>query len=170
MTTAQFGWLYLSGRWYGRRYGVVKGPEPPVLSGLTSILHPENRPQRAADHYYSYRSGVFAVLFLIWALSFVPELFLGRKPGGFALLLAAYQVVPRCLYPVTGDWSVLLRRILASTALIAMVGIYLEYCFAQINFWTWMTLLLSFLLLLDLYDHWLLNHLLDSDFTEASHE
>jgi hypothetical protein len=172
VTAAQFGWLYLSGRWYERRYGVVKEPEPPVRSGLISILHPETRPQRTPNRYYGYYSGVFSVLFPIWGLSFVPGLFLGHRaqPGGFALLLAAYQIVPRCFYPVTGDWSVFLRRILAVAALVAMVGIYLEYRFAQIKFWTWMALLLSFPLLLDVYDHWLLNHLLNTDFTEASHE
>jgi len=172
ITAAQFGWLHLSGRWYERRYGVVKEPEPPVRSGLISIMHPEARPERAANRYYGYRSGIFAVLFLIWALSFLPGIFLGHsaQPGEFAVLLAAYQVVPRCFYPVTDNWSVFLRRILAAIALIAMVGIYFEYRVAQINLWTWMALLVSFLLLLDLYDHWLLNHLLGSDFTEGSHE
>jgi L-asparagine transporter-like permease len=98
-------------------------------------------------------------------------MFLGHRvqPGLFAVLLAAYQIVPRCI-PVTSNWSVLLRRILAATALIAIVGIYLEYRFARIDLWTWMALLCSFLLLLDLYDHWLLNHLLSSDFMEGSHE
>lgn len=86
------------------------------------------------------------------------------------MLLSAYLVVPRCIYPVTNNWSVFLRRILAATALIAMVGIYLEYRSGLISLWTLMALLFSFLLLLDLYDHWLLNHLLSSDFTEASHE
>jgi hypothetical protein len=174
-TAAQFGWLRLSGRWYELRYGVVKEPEPAVPSGLISIMHPEARPQRAANplaRRYGYLSGINAVLFLLWALMFVPEMFLGHRaqPGLFAFLLAAYQVFPRCIYPVTNNWSVFLRRILAATVLIAMVGIYLEYRFARIDLWTWMALLLSFLLLLDLYDHWLLNHLLSSDFTEGSHE
>ncbi|MGA2251615.1 hypothetical protein, partial [Terracidiphilus sp.] len=107
-----------------------------------------------------------------WALTFVPDLFLGHhaQPGLFAALLAAYQVFPRSLYAVTSNWSILLRRILAATAMIAMIGIYLEYRFARIDLWTWMALLFGFLLLLDLYDHWLLNHLLSSDFTEGSHE
>lgn len=172
LTAAQFGCIHLSGRWYERRYGVVKEPEPPVRSGLISIMHPEAQPERAANRRYGYHSRIFTVLFLIWALTFVPEMFLGHraKPEEFAVLLAAYQVVPRCFYPVTNNWSVFLRRILAAAALIAMVVIYLEYRFAQINLWTWMALLLSFLLLLDLYDHWLLNHLLGSDFTEGSHE
>ena len=86
------------------------------------------------------------------------------------MLLAAYLIVPRCFYPVTNNWSVFLRRILAATALIAMVGTYLEYRFARMDLLTWMAALLSILLLLDLYDHWLLNHLLSGDFTEGSHE
>jgi len=171
-TAAQFGWLRLSGRWYERHYGVVKEPEPPIRSGLISIMHPETRPTHASNRYYGYNSGIFAVLFLIWALTIVPGIFLGHnaQPGTFAMLVAAYQVVPRCFHPVTNNWSVFLRRVLAATALIAMLGIYLEYRLARMDLWVWMALLLSFLLLLDLYDHWLLNHLLGSDFTEGNHE
>jgi hypothetical protein len=172
LTAAQFGWLHLSGRWYERHYGVVIEPEPPVRSGLISIMHPEARPRHASNRYYGYYSGKFAVLFLIWALTIVPGMFLGHnaRPGSLAMLVAAYQVVPRCFYPVTNNWSVSLRRILAATALVAMVVTYLEYRFARMDLWTWMALLLSFLLLLDLYDHWLLNHLLRSDSTEGRHE
>ena len=172
LIAAQFGWLHLSGRWYERRYGVVKEPEPPVPSGLISIMHPEAPAGNPLRRRYGYLSDINAVLFLLWAFTFVPDMFLGHhvQPGLFAGLLAVYQVVPRCLYPVTNNWSVLLRRILAATALIAMVGIYLEYRFARIDLRTWMALLFSFLLLLDLYDHWLLNHLLSGDFTERSHE
>lgn len=43
-TVAQFGWLYLRGRWYERRYGVVKNPELGVRSGLISIMNPEKQP------------------------------------------------------------------------------------------------------------------------------
>ena len=175
LIAAQFGWLHLGGRWYERRYGVVKEPERPVHSGLISIMHPEARPQRAAEplaRRYGYLSGINAVLFLIWALSFVPGMFLGHsaQPGLFAFLVTAYQVFPRCIYPVTNNWSVLLRRILAATAMIAMIGISLEFRFAQMDFWTWMAVLFGVLLLLDLYDHWLLNHLLSGDFTERTHE
>jgi len=169
---AQFGWLRLSGRWYERHYGVVKEPDSPVRSGLISILHPEVTPQHGAAGRYGYLSRINAVLFLIWALTLMPGIFLGHnaQPGTLAMLVAAYQVVPRCFHPVTDNWFVFLRRVLAATALIAMAGIYLEYRFARMDLWTWMALLLSFLLLLDLYDHWLLNHLLGSDFTEESHE
>ena len=172
LIAAQFGWLHLSGRWYEQRYGVVKEPEPPVPSGLISIMHPEARPQRALNRRYGYLSDVNAVLFLLWTFTTVPDIFRGHnvQPGYLVMLVTAYQVFPRCIYPVTNNWSVLLRRIFASTALIAMIGIYLEYRFAQMDLWTWMALLLSFLLLLDIYDHWLLNHLLSGDFTERSHE
>jgi hypothetical protein len=88
----------------------------------------------------------------------------------FAVFVAVFLFFPRCICPVTNNWSVLLRRILAATALIAIAGIYLEYRFAQMDLLTWMAVLFSVLLLLDLYDHWLLNHLLSGDFTERSHE
>jgi hypothetical protein len=102
----------------------------------------------------------------------MPGIFLGHnaRPGSLAMLVTAYQVVPRCFYPVTKDWSVLLRRVFAVTAVITMVGSFICYRLTQMRLWTWMGVLLSLLLLLDLYDHWLLNHLLGSDFTGESHE
>jgi hypothetical protein len=175
LIAAQFGWLYLSGRWYERRYGVVKEPEPPVASGLISIMHPESQPQRAANplaRRYGYLSGINAVQFLLWTFTTVPDIFGGHniRPGYLVMLVAVFQVFPRCIYSVTNNWSVVLRRLFASSVLIAIIGIYFEYRFARMDLWTWMALLLSFLLLLDLYDHWLLNHLIGSDFTEESHE
>ena len=172
---AQFGWLHLGGLWYDRRYGVVKEPEPAVPSGLISIMHPEGTPQRAANplaRRYGYLSGVNAVLCLLWAFTFVPDLFLGHlaQPGMFAFFVATFQVFGRCICPVTDNWSVVLRRILAATALIAMIGIYFDYRFARMDLLTWMALMFSFLLLLDLYDHWLLSHLLNGDFAERGHE
>lgn len=172
LIAAQFGWLHWGGRWYERHYGVVKEPEPSIPSGLISIMHPEATPQRAAAGRYGHLSGINAVLFLLWAFTFVPYIFLGShtQPGLFAALLAVYQLFPRCIYPVNSNWSVLLRRILAATAMIALIGIYLEFRFARMDLWTWMAVLFSVLLLLDLYDHWLLNQLLGGDFTERSHE
>jgi hypothetical protein len=170
LIAAQFGWLHLGGRWYERRYGIVKEPEPPVRSGLISIMNPEAPIGNPLRRRYGYLSNLNAVLFLLWALTFVPDMFLGHhtRLGLFAALLAVYTLLPRCTYPVTSNWSVVLRRILAATAMIAMIGIYLEFRFARMDLWTAMALLFSFLLLLDLYDHWLLDHLLGSDFTEGS--
>ena len=172
---AQFASLHLVGLWYERRYGIVKEPEPAVPSGLISIMHPEAISQRSAHpvaRRYGYLSGVSAVLCLLWAFSFVPYLFFGHRPqpGMFALQVAPLQFFARCICPVTDNWSVLLRRILAYTAMIAMIGIYLDYRFGLMDLLTWMALMFSFLLLLDLYDHWLLSHLLSSDFAERYHE
>jgi len=171
LIAAQFGWLYLSGRLYERRYGVVKEPDPGVRSQLISIMHPEASSNPLARRY-GYLSDVNAVLFLLWAFMPVPDIFLGYRvqPGMFTMMVGVYQVFARCISPVTTNWPVRLRRILAVTAMIAMLGIYLEYYFARIDLLTWMALLFSFPLMLDLYDHWLLNHLLNGDFTERSHE
>ena len=171
-TAAEFGWLHLSGRWYGRRYGVVKEPDVAVPSGLISILHSQVSPRRTGNRRYGYHSGKSAVLFLIWALALVPEIFLGRnaQPATLAMMVVGYQVLPRCLYPGPKDGSVLLRRLFAMTAVITIIGTFICYRLDQIGLWTCMTVLLSLLLLLDLYDHWLLNHLLDCDFTGQSHE
>ncbi len=169
---AEFGWLHLIGGWYGRRYGIVEEPDVAVPSGLISILNPQVTPRRADNRRYGYLSDASAVLSLIYALALVPEIFLGHnaQPGTLALLVMVYHVLPRCLYPVPRDGSVLLRRLFAMTAVIAMIGTFICYRFDQMVLRTCVTVLLSLLLLLDLYDHWLLNHLLDRDFTGQSYE
>src|ERR1700733_4809524 len=151
LIAAQFGWVHLCGRWYERRYGVVKEPESPVPSGLISIMHPEAPIGNPLRRRYGYLSDVNAVLFLLWAFTFVPDMFLGHhtRPGLFAALLAVYQLFPRCIYPVTSNWSVLLRRIFATTALIVMIVTFINYCFARMDLLTWMAVLFSVLLLLD---------------------
>jgi hypothetical protein len=167
----QFGWLYISGRWYAQRYGVVKEPEPPVPSEFISIMHREDEPSRPPNRYYGYYSGKWATLILMWAMILLPNIFIGHgRPGNFALMIAVFQIFPRCLYPITNNWLILLRRILASAALIAIIGIYINYRFAQIGLWAYMATLLSVLLLLDLYDHWLLNHLLSGGSMGVSDE
>lgn len=173
IVVSSFGWLRLSGYWYEQRYGVVKEPSGPgVRSGLISIMHPESKPQRGSNKRYGYRSETTAILFLIWMLSILPDIFLGRhgRPWALAMFLTGYQILPRCFYPVTHDWSIRLRRILACAALIAIIGAYIDHRFVQMDLWTWMTASLSVLLLLDLYDHWLLNHLLSGGPAEWSHE
>jgi hypothetical protein len=159
-TAAQFGWLYWSGRWYEQRYGVVKNPDFPVRSGLISIMNPEKRPPRSPNYQQRYGQG--AVLFLIWALGIMPDTF--HRPGESSwrliLLLMAFQIVPRCFYPVTSNWSIRLRRIFSCAALLTIAGIYFSYRFARMDFWISLVLQLAILLSLDLYDHWLLNRLL----------
>lgn len=98
-TATQFGWLHLSGRWYERRYGVVKEPEVPVRSGLISIMHPEARPTHGPN--YGYRSGTFAVLFSHLGIDaragYLPRP--QRRAWNLSQLVTAYQVVPRCFIP-----------------------------------------------------------------------
>jgi hypothetical protein len=165
---AQFGWLYVSGHWYERHYGVVIAPEPAVRSEVISIMETETPSLRAPNRSFGHNSNKLAVMFLIYALVLLPGMFFGLRgrPGELAMMVTVFQILPRCLYPVTGDWLVLLRRIFACSALVAIFGIYIQYRFAQMNLWTWMAALLSILLLLDLYDHWLLNHFLGGDSKE----
>jgi hypothetical protein len=131
-----------------------------VPSGLISIMNPEKRPPRSPN--YGQRYGQGAVLFLIWALGMMPDTF--HRPGEsswrLVLLLMAFQVVPRCFYPVTNNWSVRLRRIFSCAALLIIAGIHFSYRFARMDFWIAFALLFAILLSLDLYDHWLLNRLL----------
>jgi hypothetical protein len=130
-------------------------------------MHPEAHTKHATN--YGSHSGTSALLFLIWAVTLIPGIFLGRyaQPGLLTMMVTTYQVVPRCLYPVSQNWSVLLRRIFAATSLIVLLG---AFSHNQLGLWTRMTVLFSLLLFLDLYDHWLLNYLLGIDFTEGSHK
>jgi len=97
----------------------------------------------------------------MWAVTIMPDTF--HKTGEswrLVMFLMAFQVVPRCYYPVTSNWSIRLRRVLACAALLTTTGIYFSYRFARIGFWIFLASQFAILLLLDLYDHWLLNHLL----------
>jgi hypothetical protein len=154
---ASFGWNYWCGRWYERHYGVVKQPDPAVDSGLISIM--SQRPKPLVPNYGYYATQTLILLF--YALWLLPDIFRGQgRPTVFALFASTLQIAPRIFYPVTKEWPVRIRRFLASVALLGVFGTYLCYSFQKIGIWSWMAELFATLLLLDLYDHWLLRHLL----------
>lgn len=164
LALSEFGWLYISGRWYERRYGVVREPEAPVPSGLISIMHPEVR--SPGSRAYGYSHGQAAITLLIWILSIVPSIFTDHrgKPGQLAMMTAGFLILPRCFYPVPDSWPILLRRMLAWSGLAIMTGSYIAYWYTEIGLWTWMVAWPSILLGMDVYDHWLFRHLLDVGF------
>jgi hypothetical protein len=162
-------WVYWSGRWYERRYGVVTAPEMPVRSGMISIMNPEPPLSRGPNYQYF---GMQAIIFLIWALSLAPEIFRhGRgNPSGFILLTVAFLVVPRCFYRAPDVAIIRFRRVLSVTSLVAIFAASLGFQFGRVGIWPYMMAMCTVFLLLDLYDHWLLTHLLSGPSVEGTNE
>jgi hypothetical protein len=161
------GWLFWSGGWYRRRYGVVTSPERAVPSGIISIMNPEIRPRAA-------RSGYLPVSFLLLALYSLPMFFRrfnAIHAGQSGLLAVALILLPRCFYAAPANGLIRLRRLFTIAGSIAICAIYLNYLFARVGKWPYLAAICATLLLLDLYDHWLLTRLLSGGASaEASHE
>jgi hypothetical protein len=165
-------WHFRSENWYEQRYGVVKEPDPVVGSGLISIMHPEV--QRVNSPYYRW----MRILVLAYALNLplVPFQPFGdawiQHAWGFTCvgMLAMLQILPRCSCAVASAWPIRLRRILARGGLLAITGMFLTCLFIPASFWMFLDLLFAALLLLDLYDYWLLNRLLSGNRMEWSYE
>jgi hypothetical protein len=173
---ACFGWVYLCGQWYERRYGVVKN-EVPVYnySGLITIFGTE-KPQTYSQ-YYGYIDADQKVVFLLYAFCLLFDIFHSHifpgisDPSIFFGMVAGWLVTPRWIYPVTSDLSIRLRRVFAIGAFIVFICIDAGYLLAQMmQWWSAMYAALFIFLLLDLYDHWLLSHLLNGASREWSHE
>ncbi len=166
-----FAWLFWSRRFYERRFGVVTAPERPVPSGLISIMHPEVPPSPGVRDYGN-RSGHQAVIFFLYALYLVPEIFrrFDHRSGQFGLLAVAFFLLPRCFFPAPANGLIRLRRTLSFAGSMIILAVYLSYLFAQVGKWPYLAALFATLLLLDIYDHWLLTRLLRSGSAEASYE
>jgi hypothetical protein len=161
-----FGWLIWSARWYRSRYGAVTNPEPRVPSGIISIMHPEPPPQRAMG------SGYAAVNFVLLFLWIVPMLFerFHRRENQFGLLILTLIVLPRCFHAVPASGPIRMRRALAIIGTVAVLVTDLNFLFARVGKWTNLAVVCATLLLLDLYDHWLLTRLLRGGSVEAQNE
>lgn len=154
------GWMFWSGRWYRRRYGVVKKSKLPVPSEIISILHPETRPHSARNWYLVY--------FLLLALLF-HRLFSGHEDQ-FGLLAIAVFLLPRCFHPAPANGLIRLRRFFSIAGSIVISAMYFDYLFTRQGMWPYQATMFSILLMLDLYDHWLFTRLLSGGAAvEASH-
>ena len=156
-----------SHRWYTRRYGFVKRPEPVISSGFNSILHPEPQSRGTRD-----RSGVLFRCFLVVML-IVPHLF-QRFDGHsgsetFPLLLMIF-VLPRCLYATNSTALIRVRRILSIAASVVICAMYVTFLLIRSGKWSDLAGVYALLLLLDLYDHWLFTRLLNGGSAGHSYE
>jgi hypothetical protein len=153
------------GNWYSRRFGVVKKTEAAVPSGLISIMNPAVR-TRASSYDQTQ-----TVIFMLWVASMVPQLFrrVDHQSGLFCLIAITFAIVPRLVFSSSSIGLVRLRRA-ASIAAAASIGLmYLSYLYGQIGRWQLLEVLFVALLLLDLYDHWLLARLLTGSASGESH-
>lgn len=160
-------WLIWSNRWYEHRYGRVTIPERTISSGFISILHPGAKPGELQNH-----SAVF-VTYIFMALSLAPHLFHrfdGRFGSQIGMLSLILFVVPRCIYATTDNSQVRLRQALSIAGAGVICAVYGSYLIAQIGEWSYLAFTCATLLLLDLYDHWLLTRLLSGGRAEHSYE
>jgi hypothetical protein len=165
IATLNFGGYFAIGNWYSRRFGIVKKPEAAVPSGLISIMNPEVR-TRAVSYNQSQ-----TVIFMFYVLDMTPQLFrrVDHQSGLFCLFAITFAVLPRLMYSSSSLGLVRLRRV-ASIAAAATIGLtYLSYRCGPAGRWQLLEVLFATLLLLDLYDHWLLTRLLSGPTSGASH-
>jgi hypothetical protein len=161
-----FGVYFAVGHWYSRRFGVVKRPDLAIPSGLISIMNPEVRTRAAKN----YPKESYDVIFMIWILSLGPSLFrrVDRDSGLFCLLAVVYALLPRVVYSGSEVGLIRVRRYAASAgALILCLG-YLGFLYSHAGRWQVLGVLFTTLLLLDLYDHWLLTRLLSGPASGAT--
>jgi len=162
-----FGAYFAIGHWYSRRFGIVKNPEAAVPSGLISIMNPEVRTPAGA---YS-QSQSETVIFMFYVLYMAPQLFRRVDHDSYSFWMAAiiFAVIPRLVYSRSDVGLVRLRRA-ASIAAAAVINLtYLGYLYGPAGRWQLLEVLFATLLLLDLYDHWLLTRLLAGRTSGDSH-
>lgn len=160
-----FAGYFVIGSWYSRRFGIVKKPESAAPSGLISIMNPEIR-KRPVSYDQSQ-----TVIFMIWVLNMVPQLFrrVDHEFGLFCLFAITFAVLPRLLYSSSSVGLVRLRRVVSIVAGASICLTYLLYLYRPEERLELLEVLFLTLLLLDLYDHWLLTRLLSGSASGASH-
>lgn len=144
--------------WY-KRYGMVQNRGPEFYpSRPLSILDTNPAPRRRS-------SGLFWAWLGIWAIFVGTGLFRGLDAHLSALNLwvALWLTVPRCFYPAPANGFIQLLRALYVAGSAAIFFAIFSVPFVPLLHSSKLLLLeiiCATLLVLSLYDHWLLNHLL----------
>lgn len=161
-----FGVYVAVGHWYSRRFGVVKRPDLAVSSGLISIMHPEVRTPPAK----SYSRSSYDAIFMIWILGMGPSLFrlVDRDSGAFCLIVVANALLPR-VWSASEMGLLRVRRYAASAGALILCSTYFVLLHSLDGRWHFLEVLFTTLLMLDLYDHWLLTRLLSGPTAGATH-
>jgi hypothetical protein len=142
-------WLPWSHAWYRRNYGTIVKPTPqPAPSGLTIAIV------------------IFAALLIGSAL--FQSLDLHR--GALNLWIVLLFTLPPCFYLGPPSIFIRLRRALYSAGSAALFFIPCSVLFLHPSRWFVISAVSGTLLLLSLYDHWLLHHFLHPGASEISHD
>jgi hypothetical protein len=159
-----FGGYFAIRNWYSRRFGIVE-PEGAVPSGLISIMNPEVR-TRAVNY-----NQLQTAMFMFYVIDMAPQLFrrVDYQSGLFCLFAITFAVLPRLVYSSSSVGLIRLRRFASIAAAATICLTYLSYLYGLEGRWQLLEVLFVTLLLLDLYDHWLLTRLLSGSASGASH-
>ncbi len=147
----------LAHAWY-KRYGMVKGTPEIQYPRPLSIL--DTSPPRRR-----YAPGLVVVMSGIWIVFTGTILFhrLDEYRAALNLWIVLVLTVPRCFYPAPAIPSIQLRRVLYITCSAIIFFSVLSVPFMgplHSSGWLLLEIVCATLLVLSLYDHWLLSHLL----------
>jgi hypothetical protein len=135
--------------WYRRNYGTIMNPTPqPAPLGLRIAML------------------IFAALFIGSALFQS----LDRHRGALNLWIVLLFMLPPCFYPGPPSIFIRLRRALYTAGSAALFFIPCSVFFLHPSRWFVISAVSGTLLLLSLYDHWLLHHFLHPGALEISHD
>ena len=142
-------WLPWSNAWYNRRYGTVEKPTiPPSAPGLFWAM--------------------IALIAIAAGTMVVPSLDPYR--GSLNLWVVLLYTLPRCFYFAPATIVIRLRRALYIAGSLSIIFLIGSLLFLHPSKWIMLAALCSTLLLLNLYDHWLLDHLLNDTRPEPSRD
>jgi hypothetical protein len=141
-------WLPWSGAWYKRHYGLVANLAPQYVPGLSWAM----------------------IAFLV---VFVGTGIFGRLDayrGVLNMWICLLFTLPVCFYPAPASIPIRLRRALYIVGTLAIFSTIGSVPFLHESKWLLLAVITATLLLLNLYDHWLLNQLLTRNQPESSHD
>jgi hypothetical protein len=139
-------WLPWSHAWYRRHYGTIVKSAPQPVPGLAFTIV------------------VFMIVFAGSALFHS----LDRYRGALNLWIVLMFTLPPCCYLGAPSLLIRLRRALYITASVAIFFTVGSVPFLHPSKWLVISGICTTLLLLSLYDHWLLHHLLHGGIAEPS--
>jgi hypothetical protein len=151
--------------WYEQRNGSVTtvDPSPPISpSPVLSILHPDIHPRRPAPQRPALPIGLLLVGALV-AGFFLPRACVAYAVPVSVVVIALNRKMQRALYRSPSVPAIRLRQaIYAAAVVVVLLGSRTSAHLAlrPLAGWRGMELFAAILLLANLYDHWLLGHLL----------
>lgn len=145
-------WFAYAGRWYRHHYGLVI-PRDRSASPVLSIMQTGRRSAVAAGW-----NAVAVLLFVLFSVPLLLHKFAGRNTA-FGLLIILF-LLPKAFSSGGVSRSVRGRRLLAMGGIVVIGVLHFTFLLARLDQWQYLGGTATVLLLVSLYDHWLLAHLL----------